>query len=86
LGGRGDEGTVFSLSVGLGSFVSLPRSSGKVGIQAFVLGQGLTGTTNVSFNGTAAKFTVGADTYLTATVPHRGDDWLRHRDHPQAAC
>src|SRR5579863_3882586 len=69
IGGTGDEGTVFSLSVGLGSFVSLPRSSGKVGIQAFVLGQGLTGTTNVSFNGTAAKFTVGADTYLRATVP-----------------
>ena len=34
-----------------------------------LLGQGLTGTTAVSFNGTAATFNVASDTYLTATVP-----------------
>jgi uncharacterized repeat protein (TIGR03803 family) len=62
-------GTVYQISMGFGPFVSLPRSSGKIGVQAFVLGQGLTGTTNVSFNGTAANFVVGADTYLTTRVP-----------------
>jgi hypothetical protein len=31
--------------------------------------QGFTGTTNVSFNGASASFTVVSDTYLTATVP-----------------
>ena len=34
-----------------------------------ILSQGLTGTTAVSFNGTAASFTIVSDTYLTATVP-----------------
>ncbi len=43
--------------------------SGKVGKTVEFLGQGLTGTTAVSFNGTAASFSVLSDTYLTATVP-----------------
>jgi uncharacterized repeat protein (TIGR03803 family) len=62
-------GTVFKLDVGLGPFVSLVRDSGKVGKTIEVLGQGFTGTTAVSFNGTAATFTVERDTYLKATVP-----------------
>jgi hypothetical protein len=33
------------------------------------LGQGLTGATEVSFNGARASFTVGADTHLTAVIP-----------------
>jgi uncharacterized repeat protein (TIGR03803 family) len=65
-------GTVFSLSVGLGPFVSFvgPQSSGKVGNTIELLGQGFTGTTAVSFNGTAASFSVKSNTYLTATVPN----------------
>ncbi|MGA9304306.1 MAG: choice-of-anchor tandem repeat GloVer-containing protein, partial [Candidatus Sulfotelmatobacter sp.] len=51
-------GTIFHLSVGLGPFVSLVRSFGTVGRTAQILGQGFTGTTAVSFNGTAASFTV----------------------------
>jgi uncharacterized protein (TIGR03437 family) len=34
-----------------------------------ILGQGLTGTTSVTFNGTAAAFTVVSKTEVTATVP-----------------
>jgi uncharacterized repeat protein (TIGR03803 family) len=65
-------GTVYSLSVGLGPFVSFvgPQSSGKVGNTIELLGQGFTGTTAVSFNGTAASFSVKSNTYLTATVPN----------------
>ncbi len=43
---------------------------GKVGQTIGILGQGLTGTTAVSFNGTPAiSFTVVSDTYPTAVVP-----------------
>ena len=44
-------------------------SSGKVGKTIEILGQGFKGTTEVSFNGTAAKFTVVSETYMTAAVP-----------------
>jgi uncharacterized repeat protein (TIGR03803 family) len=67
-GAHGD-GTIFSLSRDLGPFVTFVRDSGKAGSKAEILGQGLTGTTAVSFNGTAANFVVHSDTYLTATVP-----------------
>lgn len=62
-------GTVFSLDVGLGPFVSFVHSSGKVGQMGGILGQGFTGTTNVSFNGIPANFSVKSDTFVTATVP-----------------
>jgi uncharacterized repeat protein (TIGR03803 family) len=62
-------GTVFSMSVGLDPFVAFVRNSGKVGQTAEILGQGFTGTSVVSFNGTAANFVIQSDTYLTATVP-----------------
>jgi uncharacterized repeat protein (TIGR03803 family) len=72
-GGRGQCtngcGTLFGLSVGLSPFVAFVRSAGKVGATAQILGQGLTGTTGVSFNGTGANFVVHSDTHLTATVP-----------------
>jgi hypothetical protein len=41
----------------------------KVGKAVGILGGGLTGTSNVSFNGTSATFTVVSDTCPTATVP-----------------
>jgi len=66
----GGCGTVFSLSVGLGPFVSLASTSGKAGKPIEVLGQGFTGTTAVSFNSTPATYTVVSDTFLTATVPN----------------
>ena len=51
-------------------FVKLLPASGKVGAIVEILGQGLTGTTAVSFNGTAAQFNVISSTYMTATVPN----------------
>ena len=67
--GASGAGTVFSLDVGLRPFVSFVRASGNVGQTVPILGQGFTGTTGVSFNGTPASFTVVSDTFLKATVP-----------------
>jgi uncharacterized repeat protein (TIGR03803 family) len=69
LGGAHNDGTIFSLDVGLAPFISLLRYSGTVGSPMGILGQGFTGTTSVSVNGTSATFTVVSDTYLTAKVP-----------------
>jgi uncharacterized repeat protein (TIGR03803 family) len=71
IGGAGGSnyGTVFSLSVGLGPFVRLVSTAGRVGQSGGILGQGFTLTTAVSFNGTPASFTVVSDTFLKATVP-----------------
>jgi uncharacterized repeat protein (TIGR03803 family) len=64
------SGVFYSLSGGLGPFVSLVTRAAKVGKTIGILGQGFTGTTGVSFGGTsAATFKVVSATYLTATVP-----------------
>ncbi len=65
-------GTIFSLDMGLGPFVAFVRNPTKVGQMFGVLGQGFTGTTNVSLNGTSISFTVKSDTLITATVPAGG--------------
>ena len=65
----GGYGTVFSLSVGLGPFVKTLPTSGKVGAAVNILGSDLTGATSVSFNGTAATFTVVSRFLITTTVP-----------------
>lgn len=62
-------GTIFSISEGLGPFVKLERNSGKAGQTGGILGQGFTGTTSVSLNGTPASFRVVSDTFIRATVP-----------------
>ena len=46
--------------------------SGKAGKVIQVLGNGLTGTTQVMFGAGSASFTVVSDTYLTAVVPATG--------------
>lgn len=68
-GGKFNEGTLFSLYMGLSPFVALVRPAGKVGQSGGILGQGFTGTTSVTLNGVPASFKVVSDTYLTATVP-----------------
>jgi uncharacterized repeat protein (TIGR03803 family) len=61
--------TVYTLSMGLGPFVKTLFNFGRVGSTVTVLGNNLTGTTSVTFNGVAATFTAGSDTYIQATVP-----------------
>jgi uncharacterized repeat protein (TIGR03803 family) len=69
-GGANDDGSIFSVNTGLAPFVGLVRPFGAVGSTVQILGQGLTGTTGVSFNGVPAlTFTVEADTFMTAVVP-----------------
>jgi uncharacterized repeat protein (TIGR03803 family) len=67
--GANNDGTVFSLSVGLGPFVETQPAMGKVGTAVTILGTSLTGATSVTFNGTAATFTVVSASEVTTTVP-----------------
>ena len=62
-------GTIYRLSVGLGPLVETVPTGGKVGSTILILGNNLTGTTSVTFNGVPASFTVESDTYIKATVP-----------------
>lgn len=68
-GGEQGLGVVYSLSMGLAPFVQTAPQSDAVGSKIIILGNGLTGSTSVTFNGTAAAFTVVSDTEITATVP-----------------
>lgn len=62
-------GTVFTLSVGLGPFVKTLPTSGRVGAVVKILGSHLTNATGVTFNQTAATFTVVSASEITTTVP-----------------
>jgi uncharacterized repeat protein (TIGR03803 family) len=72
-GGPGNSGygygTVFKLSIASGPLVKTVPAAGKVGRSVLILGNGLSGTTGVTFNGVQAAFTVESDTYIRATVP-----------------
>jgi uncharacterized repeat protein (TIGR03803 family) len=68
-GGASGFGTIYSLSVGLGPLVESLPSYGKVGAAVKILGTSLTGATSVTFNGTAATFTVNSKSEITTTVP-----------------
>ena len=65
----GGLGVFYSFNIGLKPFASMVAWYGKVGQSIEILGQGLKGTTAVSFNGTSATFSVVSDNYLTAAVP-----------------
>jgi uncharacterized repeat protein (TIGR03803 family) len=62
-------GVVFRLSLGLRQFVETQPTSGPVGGSIEILGTDLTGATSVTFDGTAAAFTVDSHSLITATVP-----------------
>jgi uncharacterized repeat protein (TIGR03803 family) len=62
-------GTIFSLSVGLGPFMETNPTSGKVGTKVTILGNKLTGTSRVAFNGKAATFKVVSSSEIRTTVP-----------------
>jgi uncharacterized repeat protein (TIGR03803 family) len=68
-GGNSNNGTVYSLDMGLAPFVNLASFTGKQGNTVTLLGTHLKGAITVTFNGLAANFKVLFDTYLTATVP-----------------
>ena len=69
-GGLDGDGSVYSLNVGLGPFITFVKSQGRIGAQVQILGQGLGGSTAATFNGVAAtEFTVVSDTFMTAVVP-----------------
>ncbi len=68
-GGSKNLGTVFRLDVGLGQFVKTVPTAGKVGVNVKILGTNLTGATGVSFNGTAAQFSVLSPSAISTTVP-----------------
>ena len=70
--GTHGDGFLFSVDMSLGPFVAFVYPGGKVGSTVEILGQGLTGSTAVTFNGLAAtSFTVVSDTYMTAQLPVR---------------
>jgi uncharacterized repeat protein (TIGR03803 family) len=62
-------GAVYSFDNNLSPLVQTVPTMGKVGKQVIVLGNGLTGSSSVAFNGVSAKFTLVSDTYIRATVP-----------------
>lgn len=62
-------GSVFSLGLGLKSFVETVPSFGTAGSKVKILGTNLSGTSSVSFNGTAATFRVNSSSEIVATVP-----------------
>jgi uncharacterized repeat protein (TIGR03803 family) len=69
VGGTHNVGTIFSYSLGLGPLVKTLPIAAKVNERVIILGNNLTGSTRITFNGTPATFTVESDTYITATVP-----------------
>jgi uncharacterized repeat protein (TIGR03803 family) len=77
-GGTLNEGTVYSLNMGLAAFVNSPLFSGKEGSSVLILGDHLNGASKVTFNGVPASFVVHSDTHMTATVPAGAKSgWIR---------
>jgi len=62
-------GIAFATDVGLAPFVQANPGFGKSGWTISILGNNLIGTSNVTFNGTPATFTVLSGTHLKAKVP-----------------
>lgn len=68
-GGSFGYGEAYSFSYNLSPLVKTVPAAGHVGESVIILGNGLTGTTSVTFNGVAATFAVESDTYIKAAVP-----------------
>jgi uncharacterized repeat protein (TIGR03803 family) len=67
--GAAGDGTIFSVSMGLAPFVAANPNFGAAGRVVNILGNNLTGTTSVTFNGTPATFAVISSTLIKAQVP-----------------
>jgi uncharacterized repeat protein (TIGR03803 family) len=61
--------SIYRVSLGLAPFVRTVQNAGSAGANVIILGNNLTGTTSVTFNGVSASFTVVSSTEITATVP-----------------
>ena len=68
-GGASGFGTIFSLSMGLAPFIKASPNFGRTSTYVGILGNNLTGTSSVTFNGVPASFTVVSNTFLKAQVP-----------------
>jgi len=62
-------GTVYRIADSLGPLVVTRPSSGDVGGEVLILGSNLTGATSVTFDGTAAEFTVVSESEIKTKVP-----------------
>lgn len=62
-------GTIFSLSMGLGPFVTTQPGSAGVAAPVNILGSSLKGATSVTFNGAPAEFAVSSQYLIKAYVP-----------------
>jgi uncharacterized repeat protein (TIGR03803 family) len=71
-GGNVGNGTIYKLATGLTPFVKFLPVGGKVGSEVGILGNALTGATGVTFNGTAAQFSVVSSTLILTHVPVGG--------------
>jgi uncharacterized repeat protein (TIGR03803 family) len=69
VGGSANRGAFYSFDAGLGPFISFMPRARRVGHGVKILGQGFTGATGVSFNGTPASFVVVSDTFIQAVIP-----------------
>jgi uncharacterized repeat protein (TIGR03803 family) len=65
----GGCGTVFRLAAGLSPFVEMLPGYGKVGAEVRILGNKLTGSSSVTFNGTPATFNVKSPRLILTHVP-----------------
>jgi uncharacterized repeat protein (TIGR03803 family) len=69
-GGTVNGGEFYSLNIGAKPFVSLVSTSGKVGSQIGILGQGFSKSSVVKFGGVqATTLTLEGTKYISATVP-----------------
>jgi uncharacterized repeat protein (TIGR03803 family) len=74
-GGANNDGTIFSLDVGLGPFLRLISTSGKAGSKVGILGQGFAASSVVRFNGVNAQVIKReGTTFLLAVVPDGASD------------
>jgi uncharacterized repeat protein (TIGR03803 family) len=70
VGGKNNVGVIFRLSMGLGSFVKVWPAGTTVGQTVAIVGNNLTGTSSVTFNGVPSGFVdVYTATLIYATVP-----------------
>ena len=69
-GGANSHGALYSFDAHVaGVFLGLQPTSGVVNQTIGILGQGLTGTNTLKFNGTSASFSIVSDTYISTSVP-----------------